>query len=108
MRSREARGIETEAGEGGGALRGDEEVGAREELRHRLAPGLGLEVEAADFHAFVEAAIPTRAKGLERIARRRLDLRDGRAEIAQACACRGAWKIQSGGDDAQALQQVHA
>ena len=97
--ARELVGGEPHARERRGALRSDEEVGGLEELRHGLAAGLALEIQASDRDALVERAVPLGREAFERIAFGRLDLRHRRAERAQPRAGDRPGHVERGGDN---------
>src|SRR5512132_3961653 len=105
---RERRIVESQARERGRPLRSDEQVRPSQQPIHGAAPRRGLEIEAVDRHALVEAAIPRAAIALERIARRRLDPVDRRTPLAQARASRGTGQVQGDAHHAQSLEQLHA
>src|SRR5688572_24869784 len=105
---RELARSEAEPGERRGPLRGHQHVGVHQQGVHRGAALGGLQVDLPDVHAIVEVGIPLRVEALHRVARGRLDLDDGGAEVAQARARSGSGKVHRGSDDAEAREEAGA
>ncbi len=109
--ARAGRPVHAEAGKGGRALRGDEQVGCAQQRSSRVHFRSPPSSRAQDMCAGLQTAVPRRAISLHRVARGRFDLHEGGAHFREAETCRRAGKVQGERDDVDAgersgLQEV--